>query len=192
MAGRERLLGESSAVALFRGASLQSTRAARQCRARAHSDGRGIAPRGPQSAGKRLFHVSTTHPRRTSCFSLRSSGRNDRPQWTRGAPSWAKALPPTRSLRGAAADSRSLPAGAPRPVRHAPFLRGKTSSLFPRPGRRSLRRPRVSGTHAHSCRVARDNDGSGTGPPGIKSDGHRRRIPVASGQHHHRRSPSGA
>jgi len=89
-----------------------------------------VTDAGSPSGGRRArekgcFTNPPTHPRRTSCFSLRFSGRNDRPQWTRGAPSWAEALPPTRSLRGAAADSRSLPAGAPRPDRHVPFLQGK-------------------------------------------------------------------
>ena len=87
--------------------------------------GAGSPPGGRRAREKGCFRFLPTHPRRTSHFSLPFSGRNDRPQWTRGAPSWAKALPPTRSLRGAAADSRSLPAGAPRPDRHVPFLQGK-------------------------------------------------------------------
>ncbi len=66
-AGRERFPGEGSAVALFRGASRcasGSTRAARHCRARAHSDGREIGLREPHSAGKRLFQKSahTSNP----------------------------------------------------------------------------------------------------------------------------------
>ena len=131
MEDRGRVLGEGAAVALFRGASHRSTRTARHCRG-CHSDGRGIAPRGPQSAGKRLFHESA-HTSKEDFLLLSPIQRSQRPPAVDTRGSFVGRSTSAYTLTSRSGGGQQVPSGRgspPRPARTLPS--GERPSLsFP-------------------------------------------------------------